>query len=144
MRDEQIGDAETLVHVAQEIEHLRLDRNIEGGHGFVEHQHFRIERQCARNVDPLALAAAQLMGIAVGQTLVEPDERQQLLHPFAALRLVSQMMDAQRLLEGRADAHARRKRGIGILEDHLHLAGVVTRLGFAQADDVLGIDRDLS
>ena len=41
------------------ILHLALRRAVEGGGGLVEHEHGGLPEQCARDAEPLLLAAAQ-------------------------------------------------------------------------------------
>src|SRR6266568_1223443 len=51
-------------HVGQEIEHLRLDRDVERAHGLVEHEELRLDGERARDADALALASRQLVRVA--------------------------------------------------------------------------------
>ena len=64
MRDEDVGEAELVLEIEQQIEHLRLDRLVERRHRLVEDQQPRLEREPARDVDALALAAGNLVRIA--------------------------------------------------------------------------------
>ena len=68
MADEEIGQAEFALQVDQQIEHLRLDRLVERGDGLVEDDKPRRQRQRPRDVDALALAAGNLVRIAVGES----------------------------------------------------------------------------
>ena len=65
VRDEQVGQLQLLLQIHQQVDDLRLHREVERRHRFVEHQKRRIERQRARQADPLALAAAELMRVRV-------------------------------------------------------------------------------
>ena len=62
----------------EQLHHLRLDRDIERGHRLVGDQQFRIHRQRAREADALALAAGELMRIAIERLRIEPHQGHQL------------------------------------------------------------------
>ena len=64
MGDEQHGQAEPLLQLEQQIDDLGLDRDVEGRDQLVGDQAFGLDGERARNADALALAAAELMGIA--------------------------------------------------------------------------------
>ena len=57
VRDEEHRELEPLAHACQQIQHLRLHRDIERRHRFIGDQHVGLERQRPGNADPLALAA---------------------------------------------------------------------------------------
>ncbi len=55
--DEQVGEVEFASKVEQQVEYLRLDRDVEGRDSFVADDELRIEGQRAGDADALALAA---------------------------------------------------------------------------------------
>ena len=55
--DEQHGNAEFLLHIIQQMKHLRLHANIQRRHGLIRDQQIRLHRNGARNGNPLALTA---------------------------------------------------------------------------------------
>ena len=61
--DEDVGQAELVLQVLQQVEHLRLHRDVERAHRLVEHQHLGLQRQAARDRDALALAAGELVRV---------------------------------------------------------------------------------
>ena len=63
MADEDVGEAEFVLQVLEEIEHLRLHRDVERAHRLVEHQHLGLQRQAAGDGDALALAAGELVRV---------------------------------------------------------------------------------
>ena len=65
MADEQIRQPPLLLHVAHQIEHLALDRHIQRRKRLVCHNQCRIWRQSSGDRDALALAAGELMRVAV-------------------------------------------------------------------------------
>src|SRR5690606_9441992 len=77
-----------------------------------------IERERPGDADALALAAGELVRIALGGAGIEADEAEQLLR--ARQRLVPRHAVGDRPLgDDLADLLARIQRGVGILEDHL-------------------------
>jgi hypothetical protein len=65
VRDQHQREAELLLEVGQEVENLRLDRDIERTDGFVRDDQARIADQRARDADALALAAGEFVRVAV-------------------------------------------------------------------------------
>ena len=63
VRDEEIGQAEALLQIEQQIDDLRLHRHVERRHRLVAHDERRLERERARHADALALAAAEFVRI---------------------------------------------------------------------------------
>ena len=75
-----IGQAELVLEIEQEVEHLRLDRLVERGDRLVEDEEPRLEREPARDIDALALAAGNLVRIAPGEARrLEADAMQQVV-----------------------------------------------------------------
>src|SRR5581483_9223597 len=62
--DEQIGDAEFLLQILQQIDDLGLDRDVERGDRLVADDQLGLDRERARNADALALAAGKFVRIA--------------------------------------------------------------------------------
>src|SRR5208282_1556440 len=71
--DEEIGELVLLLQLAQEIDDLRLHRHVEGRGRLVEHDEARREHHRPRDGDALALAAGELVGIAMPRVGIEPD-----------------------------------------------------------------------
>ncbi|MNN95484.1 hypothetical protein D3C81_2142980 [compost metagenome] len=55
--DEQIRQVQVVAQLFKQVQHLRLNRHIQGGHGFIADDHGRLERQRPRDADALALPA---------------------------------------------------------------------------------------
>ena len=67
VRDEEVGQAEPLLQIEQQVDHLRLDRDVERRDGLVGDDERRLERERAREPDALPLAAAELVRILRGR-----------------------------------------------------------------------------
>ena len=55
--DEEIGQAQALLQAFKQVDHLRLDRDVERGNRLVADNKFWVECQGSGNADALALAA---------------------------------------------------------------------------------------
>ena len=122
MGDEQIGQAELVLQIQQQIDDLRLHRHIECGHRLIGDNQAGIERERAGNADALALSAAEGMGKTVHIFDGQLHDIEQFAHPLAPLGGVRHAVDQQRLADQIADHHARVERGEGILKHHLQMA----------------------
>ena len=65
VRDEEIGHAELALQVGQQVQHLRLHRDVERRHRLVGHDERGLEHQRARDRDALPLAAREHVRIAI-------------------------------------------------------------------------------
>ena len=75
MRDEEVGEGEFALEIAEEVDDLRADADVEGGDGLVEDEEFGAKGEGAGDVDALALAAGEFVGIAGHGGVVEADGR---------------------------------------------------------------------
>ena len=64
--DEDVGDAELLLQIVEQVEHLRLHREVERGHRLVADDDVGVQRQRAGDADALALTAGELLRVLVG------------------------------------------------------------------------------
>ena len=62
VRDEEIGEAELALEVFEQVENLRLDRDVERRYGFVADNELRTEGERTGNPDPLPLPAGNSCG----------------------------------------------------------------------------------
>ncbi len=99
--NEQIGELQLLLQIHQQVDHLRLDRDVERRHRFVGDDERRIERQRPRQADALPLAAAELVRIAIEVRRIEADQPEQLGDAIAPLGLRADAVDDQRLFDDR-------------------------------------------
>jgi hypothetical protein len=63
--DKDIGQAEAPLQVLQQVDDLRLDRDVERRHRLVADDELRLDRERARDADALALAAGEFVRIAL-------------------------------------------------------------------------------
>ena len=101
VRDEQRGDAESLLHRPDLLAQLQPDLRVERGQRLVEQQHLRLDRQRAGQRDALLLAAGELMRVAPG-VLGEADHVEQLSRRAACARRPRSGASAARMRRCRA------------------------------------------
>ena len=92
--------------------------------------------------DPLALAAGELVGIAVGVVGLEPDQLEDVGHLGVDLGPAALAVDGQRLGDGLAHGHARIERGERVLEDDLDVAPHAPHLRAAQCGQLDAVELD--
>ena len=78
--DEEVRKVVLALELAEEIQHLSLDRDVEGRDRLVEHDEARLGRERARHRDALTLPAGHLRWTATKELGAEPDELEQLDH----------------------------------------------------------------
>ena len=83
--DEEVGEAELVLEVVEQVDDLRLDRDVEGRDRLVGDDQLRLQRQRPGDPDPLPLAAGELVREAVVVLGREADPLEQLLDPRAQL-----------------------------------------------------------
>ena len=88
MADEQIREVVLFLQLAQKIDDLRLNAHVEGAGRLVEHDEFRLQHHGAGDRDALALAAGELVRIAVLRSRIEADLLQLGADAFAPLVFV--------------------------------------------------------
>ena len=83
--NEEIGEIELLLQVHQQVQDLRLDRDVQGRYRLVRHQDSGPQHQGAGNRDSLALPAREHVRIAVIVLGPQTDLRQHFLRLLSAL-----------------------------------------------------------
>ena len=79
MRDEHVGEVELVLQVLEQVDDLGLDRHVERRDRLVGDDQLRAQRERPGDADALALAAGELVRVAVVVLGVEADQLQQLL-----------------------------------------------------------------
>ena len=74
-----------VLQVVEQVDHLRLDRDVERGHRLVGDDQLRVQRERARDADALTLPARELVRVAVEVMRREADDVQQLEHALPDL-----------------------------------------------------------
>ena len=73
--DEEVGQIEGLSQIHEQVDDLRLDRDVERGDGLVAHQELRVHCERARDADAAPLPAGELVRIAALKVGIEADPR---------------------------------------------------------------------
>ena len=61
VRDEDVREVELVLQVVEQVDHLRLDRDVERRDRLVGDDQLRVQRERARDADALSLAARELV-----------------------------------------------------------------------------------
>ena len=77
--DEQVGQAELDLEIFEQVQDLRLDRDVQRGNGLVADDQPRVQCERASDPDALSLAAGELVREAVGVLRAEANRAEQLV-----------------------------------------------------------------
>ena len=142
--DEEIGQTQLLLQFHQQVDHLRLDGNVEGRDGFIGNDQLGREAEGAGNAEPLALAAREFVWIAVQMLVLEADAADQFHGAVAQRATLVDIMDDQRLDDLLEGVEARIERGIGVLENDLHVAPHGAHLSLVKLQDIATLEPHFS
>ena len=78
VRDEHVRQLELVLQVVEQVDDLRLDRDVERRDRLVGDDQLRVQRERAGDADPLALAARELVRVAVDVVGRQADDLEQL------------------------------------------------------------------
>src|SRR6185312_11812868 len=117
VRDEHHAEVELGLEVGEQVQHLRPDRDVQGGGRFVGHDDVRIQGQRAGDGHALALAAGDLVGEGGTGGGRQADQAQQVGGPLAAAGRRADAVHHERVHQDVAHLHAGVQRGGGVLED---------------------------
>ncbi len=140
--DEQVGQAQPPLEVAEQVQDLGLDADVEGADRLVADEQLRLEDERAGDPDPLPLAAGELVGVPPGVVRLEADQFHHAGHLVGPLLRRAEAVDAQPLADGRRDRRARVERGVRVLEHDLHPAPVALELVALEVGDVVPVEDD--
>ena len=138
--DKQICGTELVLQFLEQVQNLGLNGHIQSGNRLVADNQLGLQRKCAGNADTLALAARELVRIAVDVLGVQTDDVQQLADTLDTLFLGAHAMNGHGLRDNLADGHTRIQRSIGVLEDELHLATHILDLVLAHLGNVFALE----
>ena len=144
MRDEDVGQAQALLEIGQQVEDLGLDRHVQRGDRLVADDDLRARSQCAGDRQALALAARELVRVACLRVGGQPDQTQQLGYAGLALRAGERLVQQQRFSQHGACRHARVERAVGVLKHHLQPAAHAAQGLALQRAQVLAAQTDLA
>ena len=140
--DEDVGQVELLLQVGEQVDHLRLDRDVERRDGLVGDHELGPERQRARDPDALPLAAGELVRKPVVVLGREPHLLEQLLHLPLSLPPVADAVDRERRADDLSHPLARVQRRVRVLEDDLELPPQRAHPTPGELRDVLSVEDD--
>src|ERR1035437_4561349 len=126
------GDADALLDQPDLVAQSAAHHRVQGRERFVEKEHFGVRRQGSTEGAALGLAAADLLGVAVGLS-GEPDQVEQLVHAgshFGGRTMAYFERESDVLTNGQV-----REEGVA-LEDHADRPSTRRRVGHVHATDL--------
>ena len=140
--DEEVGDPELALEVPEQVEDLGLDRDVERRDRLVADDQLRPQRDRPGDPDPLALAAGELVRVAVVVLRVQADPLHQLQDGWPEPARGLDLLDLERGADDPANGVARVQGVVRILEDHLRLAADRQQRPRREVRDLLAVDLD--
>ena len=142
--DEEIRQLVLILQLVEQVDDLRLNGHIERGDRLVADNELGIERERACNADTLALAAGELVRVAILVEGLKAAVVHDLVDIVVELFLGDEVMLAHGFSDDLADRHTRGKRGERILEDDLHLGAQRAQILMGEIVDLLPVEKDLT
>ncbi len=130
--------------IEQQVQYLRLDRDVEGGDGFVGDDEDRLDGQGTGDTDALTLAAGEFVRVALHCVARQADAMKAFDDAIGPIARRADVMDAVGFLDDVAHFQARIEAGVGVLKDHLHAPAEGTQRRLTEVGDVLALEADFS
>ena len=143
VRNKNHGEAEVLLKLFDEIENLRLDRDIQRGDWFIRDDELGFRRQRPGDGNALTLATRKLVRIFPHHPCIQADGGHQGFHAVKegiALQLGMALADG--FGEGRKNGHPWVERGVRVLENHLEIQSPLTDFRCRESRQVFPIQND--
>ena len=144
VRYEEVGQVHRALKVLEQIDDLRLDRNVECRNGLVADDKLGFYGKCARDADTLTLTARKFVGVALVVIVAQTAFFHKVENVILDLILRNYAVNEHGLGEYVADRCAGRERGIRVLEDDLHLGSQIAQVLTLELCNVLTLEVDLA
>ena len=143
--NKDVGQTQIALQILQQVQHLCLNGNIQRGDGLIADDHFGVQRQRTGNADTLTAAAVQLVRVAVGETFCQGYRLHQFIHTLVQRFLIGlRLVDFHGLGNQLTHRQAGIKRGVRVLENHLHVGTHGVELFVGHCGDVLAFKANLT
>ncbi len=120
VRNEYVSEAELLLEILKQIEHLPLYGHIERRHWLVRDDQLGTQGEGPRNSDPLPLAARELVRVSIPVLWLQADAPQKLHEVVVDLGSgTAELVYLERLGEDLTHRHTRAQGGVGVLDEYL-------------------------
>ena len=127
-----------IAQLVEDREDARADGDVEHRDGLVGDEEIGLQRQARGECDPLPLASGELVRKPLREELRrrEPDLLERMVHRHAPLGARADLVDQERLRDGRRHAEAGIQRLVRILVDDLHPAAKPAQIVVRERRDV--------
>ena len=142
VRDEHVCQSGIVLDLAQQVEHLSLNGDVERTGGLVAHQDLGSTGERAGDADALALPTGELDGAAMQCGRRQPDTVHQLRCPLRALTLVAHPLQPKRLADYVDGGQMRIQGPVRVLKDHLHTRSERAQRFLRQLRNIGAVDND--
>src|SRR5712692_9216544 len=134
--DKYVSQVEIALELDEEVQYLRLNRHIQSRDRLVGNHQLGLDDQCARDADPLALAAGELMRIAADRFRRQSDQVQHLPDPTVAIPSRGKSVSAESFGDDVVDRHPRIERTHRVLKNDLHVSAGPLQRAYTQPQEI--------
>jgi hypothetical protein len=138
--DEEVGEAPLPLEVGEQVQHLRLHRDVERGDRLVADDERRLHRERPGDADPLALASGELVGIPARMARIEAHLLQQPGHLPRHVLAAGEPVDPDAFGDRGAHRHPRVERAVRVLKDDLHPAAHLPERDPIQREEIAPLE----
>src|SRR5947209_2594037 len=142
--DKEIGQVEVVLQILEQIEDLRLDRNVERRHRFVGDDQLWPKRKGACDADPLPLSAAEFVREPAPILPAQADDFKQLTDDALPFMGRADAVDEQSLADDLPYRHPWIERPIGVLKDDLDLPPNFMQLILARLENAAAFEQGVT
>ncbi len=123
--DEKVRELKLILKLGEQIEDLRLNRDIQRTGGLIADDQFGLQGERPGDADALALAAGELVREPFSRAWPKPAALKEIADTLPELIAAGQAVHLERFADDSSDAHSWIEGADRILEDDLHLAAQV-------------------
>ena len=143
--DEDVGQAKLVLQLLKQVDDLCLHGDVQGRDGLVADDDLRLKHDGSGDADALALAAGELVRVAVLEGQVQTHGLHDLLD--AGIALCAGLVGASNV-DGLGNdvghSHARVEGAVRVLEDELHLLAGAREVLALELGEVFAVEDDLA
>ena len=121
VRDKQVRQIVFVAQVRQQVDDLRLNRDVQRGNRFVQNDEFWAENQSAGDAHALTLSAGELVRVSADVRRVKPALFERLANQVFAFAGCVSALNNQPFFDNALNGHSRVERPVRILKDDLHV-----------------------